>query len=258
MANRVVIKISGEELVLLTDDAPEYVRKVGAYVNDQMRNVVKAAKVGQTRAAIMAAVNIADELYKIREQDEQLRNQIKHYLEESSRQKGEISDLKREVLRLQKAQKKMEQESGGAKEKPTRTSRAKTTRTRTVKPPEPVVEKEEPETATGISSKTARVTALLDSLVEPSADNAAEDAAPAVENVTPAVAEAAVESVPASTEAAPVEIPSVETAPVEPAAPVENALPVETAPAEEPASPVDAPSAPEAEEETFPSLLEEA
>ena len=44
MANRVVIKISGEELVLLTDDAPEYVRKVGAYVNDQMRNVVKAAK----------------------------------------------------------------------------------------------------------------------------------------------------------------------------------------------------------------------
>ena len=217
MANRVVIKISGEELVLLTDDAPEYVRKVGAYVNDQMRNVVKAAKVGQTRAAIMAAVNIADELYKTREQDDQLRNQIKHYLEESSRQKGEISDLKREVLRLQKAQKKMEQE-GGVKEKPAKPARAKPARSKAVKAPETAPEKEEADAPTGISSKTARVTALLDNLIEAAAE----------ETDMPAVAEEGKNDAPAGTEEKKGEAPatadpaSVGDTPVEAAsAPVE-------------------------------------
>ena len=212
MANRVVIKISGEELVLLTDDAPEYVRKVGAYVNDQMRNVVKAAKVGQTRAAIMAAVNIADELYKTREQDEQLRNQIKHYLEESSRQKGEISDLKREVLRLQKAQKKMEQE-GGAKEKPSKPARSKVARPKTAKASESVAEKEEPDVPTGISSKTSRVTALLDKLDEPNAavDGAEETAEASIPAENSPVEDAPVESVP---------VENVEKA----AAPVENSV----------------------------------
>ena len=212
MANRVVIKISGEELALLTEDAPEYVRKVGAYVNDQMRNVVKAAKVGQTRAAIMAAVNIADELYKTREQDEQLRNQIKHYLEESSRQKGEISDLKREVLRLQKAQKKMEQE-GGVKERPVKATRAKTARTRAAKAVEPAVEMEEQDAAGGLSSKTARVTALLDKLDEAPVEEKAE--ASAEETAAPAPVEdgsASVDVSPAPEEDTPLEAPSVEAA----------------------------------------------
>ena len=172
MLNRVVIKICGEEFILRTEDPSEYVQKVGQYVNELMQNELKTSKVGLQKAAMLTAANIADELFKTKEADVQLRNQIKGYLEESSRQKAEISDLKREVLRLQKLQKKMEQESG--KEKP-RAARTRTTRVK--KEPEAVREAEGPDEPTGISSKTPRVTGLLNALT---AEPAPEPSAPAL------------------------------------------------------------------------------
>ena len=137
MANRVVTKICGEEFTFLAEDPAEYVQKVSAYVHEQMTGVLNSAKVGRTQGAILTAVNIADELFKTREADEQLRSQIKGYLEESSRNKAEISDLKREVLRLQKAQKKLEKQEG-EKEKPARTTKSRTSRAKTVLAPAPV------------------------------------------------------------------------------------------------------------------------
>ena len=168
MANRVVMKICGEELILRTEDSPEYVHKVGQYVNELVQTAQRQARVGLVTAALLTAANIADEMFKTREADEQLRSQIKGYLEESSRAKAEISDLKREVLRLQKAQKKMEKQD----EKPVRTARAKTARTRTAR--EEQEAGNEPEGG-GISSKTPRMAALLSGL-EPETPKAPETA----------------------------------------------------------------------------------
>ena len=47
------------------------------------------------------AVNIADELFKAQAAAEQLRGQIKGYLDEAGRAQSEASELKREVFRLQ-------------------------------------------------------------------------------------------------------------------------------------------------------------
>ena len=59
------------------------------------------AKVGRTDAAVLAAANIADELFKEREASEGLRRQLKQYLDEASRAKNEASELKRELFKLQ-------------------------------------------------------------------------------------------------------------------------------------------------------------
>ena len=100
MANRVVINICGEELTFIAEESSSYMQRVGAYVNDKME-VLDSSKVGRTDAAVLTAVNIADELFKAQAAAEQLRGQIKGYLDEAGRAQSEASELKREVFRLQ-------------------------------------------------------------------------------------------------------------------------------------------------------------
>ena len=101
MANRVVISICGEEYTFIADESAAYMQKVGSYVSEKMEEVLNSAKVGRTDAAILTAANIADELFKAQAASEQLRSQIKGYLDEAGKAQAEASDLKREVFRLQ-------------------------------------------------------------------------------------------------------------------------------------------------------------
>ena len=100
MANRVVISICGEEYTFVAEEAPSYMQKVGAYVNEKMDEILTSAKVGRTDAAVLTAANIADELFKAQAAAEQLRAQIKGYLDEATKAQAEASDLRREVFRL--------------------------------------------------------------------------------------------------------------------------------------------------------------
>ena len=101
MANRVVISICGEEYTFIAEESATYMQKVGAYVSEKMQEVLDGAKVGRIDGAILTAVNIADELFKAQAASEQLRSQIKGYVDEASHAQSEVSELKREVFRLQ-------------------------------------------------------------------------------------------------------------------------------------------------------------
>ena len=101
MANRVTINICGEEYTFIADESATYMQKVGTYVSEKMEEVLNTAKVGRTDAAILTAANIADELFKSQAASEQLRSQITGYLDEASRAQSEVSELKREIFRLQ-------------------------------------------------------------------------------------------------------------------------------------------------------------
>ena len=101
MANRVVVNICGDEYTLVAEESPSYMQRVGSYVDGKMRETMDAAKVGRVNAAVLTAVNIADELMKSQETAEQLRGQIKDYADEAARAQSEVSELKREVFRLQ-------------------------------------------------------------------------------------------------------------------------------------------------------------
>ena len=101
MANRVVISICGEEYTFVAEETSAYMQKVGSYVSDKMADVLGSAKVGRTDAAVLTAANIADELFKSQAVAEQLRAQIKEYLDQATKAQMEASDLKREIFRLQ-------------------------------------------------------------------------------------------------------------------------------------------------------------
>ena len=101
MANRVVISICGEDYTFVAEESAAYMEKVGNYVSAKMNEVLSSAKVGRIDAAVLTAVNITDELFKAQAAAEQLRGQIKGYLDEAGKAQAEASELKREVFRLQ-------------------------------------------------------------------------------------------------------------------------------------------------------------
>ena len=101
MANRVVVNICGEEYTFIAEESASYMQRVGAYVGDKMQEVLSGTKVGRTDAAVLTAANIADELFKAQAAAEQLRAQIKGYIDEASKAQSEASELKREIFRLQ-------------------------------------------------------------------------------------------------------------------------------------------------------------
>jgi cell division protein ZapA len=112
MENRIVVTICGEDYTFLAEESAAYMQKVGAYVGDKMEAVLNGAHVGKTDAAILTAANIADELFKEQAAAEQLRSQIKQYLDEAGRAQSEVSELKREINRLQ--QKNQNRGNGGS------------------------------------------------------------------------------------------------------------------------------------------------
>ena len=110
MANRVVVNICGEEYTFVAEESASSMQKVGSYVSEKMDEVLNGAKVGRSDAAILTAANITDELFKAQAAAEQLRSQIKGYLDEAGKAQAEVSELKREVFRLQQ---KLDQKNHG-------------------------------------------------------------------------------------------------------------------------------------------------
>lgn len=105
MANRVTVTICGEEYTFVAEESPAYMQKVASYVSEKMGDVLSSAKVGRTDAAVLTAANIADELFKAQQASEQLRSQIKGYLDAAGKAQAEVSELKRELFRLQQGRK---------------------------------------------------------------------------------------------------------------------------------------------------------
>lgn len=101
MANRVKMEICGQEYTLVAEEAASYMEKVGALVDKKMRELMDTAHFSRSDAAVLAAVNLADELLKNQEAGENLRRQLKSYLDEATAAKNEASELKRQLFRYQ-------------------------------------------------------------------------------------------------------------------------------------------------------------
>ena len=105
MANRVTVNICGEDYTLVAEENTAYMEQVAALVDKKMKEVIAGVKVGRNDAAVLAAVNLADELLKNEQSAENLRRQVKSYLDEAAQAKSEVSDLKRQLFRAQQGKK---------------------------------------------------------------------------------------------------------------------------------------------------------
>ena len=100
MKNKVVVTIAGRDYTMVAVEDEEYVRRCAALVDAQLRQL-SSSRLSQADAAVLVAMNVADQLLKEQQASENLRRQIKDGLEEANQLKAELSECKREIFRLQ-------------------------------------------------------------------------------------------------------------------------------------------------------------
>ncbi len=99
--NRVQVKIAGASYTIVTEDDPQYVEELAENISLEIRSICNAnPSLSMTQAAVLVALDQSDAYKKASASADNLRVQIKDYLEESARAKMEVEVARREVERL--------------------------------------------------------------------------------------------------------------------------------------------------------------
>lgn len=100
MNNKLTVTIAGREYTLVAAEDAAYMEKVARLVDKKVSEVPDSAGVSSTEAAILAALNIADDYLKEVAAAEALRAQIKEYLQEATSLKMQLAEANREIFAL--------------------------------------------------------------------------------------------------------------------------------------------------------------
>ena len=101
MKNKITVSIAGQSYTLVAAEDAAYMEKVASHVDAKVQEVLDGGKVSLIDGAVLGSLNIADEYFKEVEASENLRRQLKEYLEEATKLKMELSEAKREIFKLQ-------------------------------------------------------------------------------------------------------------------------------------------------------------
>lgn len=94
-ANKVKVTIMGSDYSILAEDDPRYVQLLGKDLDSKMAGILKVnGRLSVTQAAVLAALDYADESKKATDTADRLREQIKDYLDDASAAKSK-ADLAR-------------------------------------------------------------------------------------------------------------------------------------------------------------------
>ncbi len=98
--NKVKLTIHGSNYVINTDESVEYTEQLGKRIDERMNAIMKSSFfITATQAAILVALEMADELTKSEKNVDNFRSQIKDYLEDAAKAKTERDYYKRELER---------------------------------------------------------------------------------------------------------------------------------------------------------------
>ena len=99
MRKRIELKIAGQSYFVIGDDGEEnHLRKVENIVDDQVTRIRRQSPSASTvQCVIMAACNIADDCIQANEAADNLRMQMKNYLEEAASLRRQLEEMKKEL-----------------------------------------------------------------------------------------------------------------------------------------------------------------
>lgn len=100
MQNRVSVSVDGRRYVLVTEESEEYLRTIAAYVGGKIEEQKQTFRVSEIDAAVMAALIMGDELHKAKQTATNALNQIQGCLEDATKARAEVAELKREISKL--------------------------------------------------------------------------------------------------------------------------------------------------------------
>ncbi len=93
--NKVELRIAGKDYTIVGTEPEEYIQKVGHYIDKKMTEILRcSSSLSTSLAAVLTAINVADDFFKSRESEQDARKELKRALDE-------LESLKEEKQRLQ-------------------------------------------------------------------------------------------------------------------------------------------------------------
>ena len=94
------LNIAGEEYRIVSGESTEYMQDLAREVDAKMTTILRGSHVSTTQAAILVALQYADDAMKNSGSADSLRSQLKAYLEDAAQAKSERDFYKRELERV--------------------------------------------------------------------------------------------------------------------------------------------------------------
>lgn len=99
--NKIKINLSGKEYTIQTDESVTYVKQLAEALDSKIEEFMSQNDtISVTSACMLVALGLVDDCIKASSDKDNLRKQVIDYLEEATKARAEISELKREVESL--------------------------------------------------------------------------------------------------------------------------------------------------------------
>lgn len=95
--NKVDVRIAGKDYTLVGVESEEYIQKIGLYVDKKINEIIRVnSKLSTSMAAVLTAINVADDFFKTHSNETALKNELKKLQEELAQLRGEVQHLSNE------------------------------------------------------------------------------------------------------------------------------------------------------------------
>ncbi len=102
-ATTVKINICGTDYFIATSEDPSYVTQLGEHIDNMVERLMQQSpSLSLSKALLLCCLNTLDDLNRVNTGTDNLRKQIKDYLDDASRARDEVDELRRELNRLKK------------------------------------------------------------------------------------------------------------------------------------------------------------
>ena len=88
--NKVEVRIAGKDYTLVGVESDEYIQKIGLYIDKKMNEIMRVNnKLSTSMAAVLTAINVADDYVKAHDSEQHLKKELKLLHEELEKVKEE-------------------------------------------------------------------------------------------------------------------------------------------------------------------------
>lgn len=96
--NKIKINLSGKEYTIQTDESVTYVKQLAEALDSKIEEFMgQNDTISVTSACMLVALGLVDDCIKASSDKDNLRKQVIDYLEEATKARAEISELRREI-----------------------------------------------------------------------------------------------------------------------------------------------------------------
>lgn len=73
---KTTVRVAGKDYALVSTDSPEHLNRVAAYVDRQMTETMRSGRIPANTAAVLTALNLADDLLRAQDEVNRLRREL--------------------------------------------------------------------------------------------------------------------------------------------------------------------------------------